>query len=542
MQRDVPELVRRRSGSLPKARRVNKCRVLPLEMTVFAYHPAYRMLLLTTVSSLALAACGISPKPLSSDEISAKAQDQQERVVADQEPITRPITLYEAMARALKYNLDHRVEAMEASVRMKELDLAHFGLLPNAVASSGYAARNNFNASSSTNVLTGQQSLAPSYSQEKTLLTADATFSWNVLDFGLSYVRARQAADKYLIAEEMRRKVVHRLLEDVRTAYWRAISGERLISRLNLLERRVRAAQEKSRSISADRQTSPITAATYERELVEIKRTIQELQRDLAVAKTQLSSLMNLKPGTKFTLVGGRRVGSLQLKMPVSSMISTALQNRAEIRDVWYRQRINEHEYDAALLEMLPGLTAYAGTNFDSNDFLYNSNWLSWGAKVSWNLIKVFQYPTKREMIETQEKLLDERSLAVTMAIMTQVHVSRVRFHHYSQELATANEYLSVQSRLVGLMRQEEGAGRISEQTLIREELNTLVAEAKRDIAYSNLQNAFANVYASIGLDPYGSTLDLAVDVRTLSHNLGRVWLERGDFAAGNWSTKVATR
>ena len=43
------------------------------------------------------------------------------------------------------------------------------------------------------------------------------------------------------------------------------------------------------------------------------------------------------------------------------------------------------------------------------------------------------------------------------MAVMTQVHVSRVRFHHYSKELATADEYLSVQGRLISLMRQEEG-------------------------------------------------------------------------------------
>lgn len=208
-------------------------------------------------------------------------------------------------------------------------------MLPNVVASSGYAARDNVNASSSTNVLTGTQSLAPSTSQERQMLTADVTFSWNILDFGLSYVRAQQAGDKFLIAEEMRRKVAHRLIEDVRTAYWRAVSGERLLARLRTLERRVRSAQAKSRSISADRQTSPITAVTYERELVEIKRTIQELQRDLSVAKTQLSALMNLRPGTRFTLVQGHRPGVLQLKMPVPQMIATALENRAELREVW---------------------------------------------------------------------------------------------------------------------------------------------------------------------------------------------------------------
>ncbi len=178
-----------------------------------------RAVLLSTVSSLAFSGCAVAPKQLTEAQITLKARDHLERVVTDQEPVTGPLTLYDAMAHALKYNLDHKVEQRDAAVRIKELDIAHFSLLPNAVASSGYAARDNQNASRSTNVLTGQESLAYSTSQEKRLMTADVTFSWNVLDFGLSYVRANQAADKYLVAEEMRRKVVHRVIEDVRTAY-----------------------------------------------------------------------------------------------------------------------------------------------------------------------------------------------------------------------------------------------------------------------------------------------------------------------------------
>lgn len=63
---------------------------------------------------------------------------------------------------------------------------------------------------------------------------------------------------------------MHRVIEDVRTAYWRAISGERLLVKLRELEGRVKRAQASAKSIAAERSTSPITAVTYERELVEI--------------------------------------------------------------------------------------------------------------------------------------------------------------------------------------------------------------------------------------------------------------------------------
>ena len=183
-----------------------------------------------------LGGCSINPSPLTDAELSAAASANAESVASNQEPVTKAVSLYEAMARSLKYNLDHRVEEAEAAVRFAELDLAHFSLLPNAVANSGYAGRDNYNASSSFNIPEQRQNFGESTSQEKRIKSADIGFSWNVLDFGLSYVRARQSADKVLAQEETRRKVIHRVVEDVRTAYWRAVSAERLMTRLVSLE------------------------------------------------------------------------------------------------------------------------------------------------------------------------------------------------------------------------------------------------------------------------------------------------------------------
>ncbi|MEO1265708.1 MAG: TolC family protein, partial [Pseudomonadota bacterium] len=334
-----------------------------------------------------------------------------------------------------------------------------------------------------------------------------------------------------------RRKVVARIVEDTRTAFWRAVTAERLVSRLRRLESRTRAALASTRKLSTEDETSPVTALTYERELVAIKRTIQELRRDLSVAKTQLAALINVKPGTHFHLkyprMSGRRI---TIPRRVNDMIWTALNNRAELRDVAYRKRINMKEADAALLELLPGLQLYAGANYDSNDFLLNNDWLSWGAKASWNLIRLVKYPARRGVIEAQDELLDQRALAVTMAVMTQVHVSRVRFKNYKRELVTAQEYLGVQRRLVGKLRAEAAAGRISEQTLIREEMNLLVADVRRDLAHANLQNAYANVHASMGLDPYDGTEVKAVPVKALAKDLRAIWNIRG---RGGWRPKV---
>ena len=477
-----------------------------------------------------LQGCVVHPEPLSDELIRARAEIDLAEVAADQESPANAIGLYEAMARAIKYNLDLKVEEMQTALRVAELDLTHWNMLPQVVTNSGYAARSNVNASNSINVDTGVESLQTSTSQEQRIKTADIGFSWNVLDFGLSYVRAQQAADKSLISAEMKRKVVQRIVEDVRTTYWRAVSAERLMRKLNLLERRAAKALQNTRKLYENRDTSPITALTYERELVEVKRTIQELERDLKVSKTQLSALMNIPPDEEFSIVVPPRTANSPVPgMNAQEMVTFAMLNRPELRDIAYQRRINEREMDAALLEMLPGIQPNMALNYDSNEFLLNNNWAGWGYKASWNLLKVFQYPQKHEIVELQDEVLRQRELALTMAILTQVHVSNVRYLHLRRELKTADEYLDVQRRLIEQMRSEAKAEHVSEQTLIREEMNTLVAEVKHDIAFASLQNAYANLFASMGLDPYSDVLDPQLSVSDLTAQLQKLWIERGE-------------
>jgi outer membrane protein TolC len=475
--------------------------------------------------------CSVPLMPLTNGEIDNAAAFNISTVVAAQEPVQGPIDLYEAMARALKYNLDYQVEAVQTSLRVAELDLSHYSLLPNAVANSGYAARNNYSASSSFNLLSGQENFGASTSQEKQIGTSDIQFSWNILDFGLSYVRARQAADKVLIGQELQRKVKQRIIEDVRTAFWRAVSAQRLISKLKALEVRSAKALTTARSISQSRQSSPIASLTYERELVEIRRTTKELERDLIVANSQLAALMNLPPNTNLKLtVPAKRENGWAVKVELDNAIEFAVRNRPELRENLYQQRINVHETHAALLELLPGLELYAGASQDNNRFLLNNDWVSWGAKAGWNLLKVFSLPSKLNVIDTQTDLLQARGKALTMAIMTQVYVSLLRYQHFSDELVMASDFRSVQNRLVEQIRVEAAADRVTEQTLIREEMNALVGEAKYDIANASLQSAMANIYASMGVEGQYGEFDQATSISQIAAALRSGGLEQDQF------------
>ena len=481
-------------------------------------------------AALLVTGCQINPLPLTETEVAQFADDHKARVMADQEPISGKITLYDAMARALKYNLDYRVEIMNKVLSNKRLRVKRADMLPKLVTNAGWADRNNSAASYSKTLFAGVRSVDPSTSKENGTFTADATFSWHVLDFGLSYVRAQQAADEALVADEQRRKIINKIIEDVRTAYWRAVSADRLLEGFHRLRHRTERALAQSRRLYRSRQTSPVSALSYQRELVDIKRQIHRLERELRTAKMQLAALMNVSPGSNFKLhIPKRRLTDLAIEATGDEMVDLALRNRPELRDAAYQKRINKKEAKAALLQILPGASIYAGANLDTNDFLFNSNWVSYGAKVGWNLMKVFAYPAQKAAVQAKDDLLDKRALATTMAVMTQVYVTRARYKYLHRSAQTAAEYYSVQRKLEAQVKASVRANVASEQTLIREQMNTLVAAVEFDIAYADLQNAFAAIYAAVGSDPFEANISMDMSVAELSGILKETWRERGD-------------
>jgi outer membrane protein TolC len=475
-----------------------------------------------------LTACTVTPEPLTPSDIAATADRNFQTVDAEQEPVAGPIDMYEAMARALKYNLDYKVEMMEEALKGRELNASRYDMLPQLVAGAGYAGRSNYSGASSLSLLSGRQSLEPSTSSEKNVFTADLGLSWDVLDFGLSYVRAQQKADEYLISQERRRKVANRIIEDVRTAYWRAVSAERLLAKLGELEGSVGQTLANSERLAERRLSAPLTALTYQRELVDIQANIRLLQRELVISKAQLAALMNLKPGTQFSLVLPDRAEALPaIGLSGEEMMMTALRNRAELREVSYRQRISAKELDVALLSALPSFRAVLGVNYDSNDFLYNNDWLNWGARASWNVLNLFKYPARKKAVQAQQDLLRQRELALTMAVITQVNVARARFGHLKDELDSAAHQHRVQDKIMYQVRSGHRAGAMSQQTLLREEMNTLVSEVKYDIAFAGAQNAYANLFGSMGVDDFAPDVTGREDVKTLATSLRQLWQQR---------------
>lgn len=495
-----------------------------------------RHILLGTATTAAFILSGCAshtPQPLSAAEAEGFAQAARSEIGVRQTPITQSIDLYEAMARALKHNLDHRVAMMEMDLAQRDYDLSRYDMLPQFVANGGYYGRSNEAGSSSLSLLSGRQSLEPSTSTERDVFTADLTASWNVLDFGLSKIRAEQLGDEALIYEERRRKAVIQIMEDVHRAYYRAVSSERLVGRLETLETDVRDAFSKSREQFSARRTAPMPALSYQRELNDIQGQAQRLTRDMQMAKLELAALMGLSPDQIFQLQApAQNTRPSRLAMSYSEMIDLALINRPEVRESLYAKRIGEKEMKKAALEALPSLEGFAGLDVSSNDFLFNQDWADYGVRASWNLLKVFSTPARKRKARARMELEQERSLAAAMAVMTQVGVARTRYESLSAEYTTAQNGAMVQSDILGQIEALNAASAASRQTVVRERMNSILSEARRDAAHAELAEASAHIYTAMGYDPYGADITGQEDVATIANSLKILWQSRATMSA----------
>lgn len=458
------------------------------------------VLLLFSVGLLS-AGCAVTPQPYSDAEFAGQAQAQRAVLFDEQEPVGRSITLYEAMARAVKYNLDHRVKQLEKAVASGNLERARYDLLPQIVTSAGYSNRSNDSDSAG---LTDGREGSSSISAEKRNVTASIITVWNILDFGVSYNQALQQADQVLISEEWRRKAVQNIVQDVRYAYWRAVSAQVLLPRMDQLLERVEGALARARQMEKTGVEAPVKALVYQQQLLETVKQLWGMRKELSLAKTELATLMNLDPGTEFELVADDGVLQPQGGLLAKDLLEEyALTGRPELRAEAYQRRIGALEVKKALLSMLPGLELNLGGNYDDNKYLENQSWLQAGLNLSWNAFNLLSGPVAVQTAEAQRDLAEKRYMATAMMVLTQVNIAHQRYSLAKKEYEIAQGLDTVHQRQLFHAEAAKKAQTGNELEEIRKLAGALSARMYRGVAFAELQGALGRIFHSCGIDPF---------------------------------------
>ena len=481
-----------------------------------------------SVALLSLTGCLIKPHALNKEDVKARVVKDFQAISSVEEPIMGPIDLYEAVARALKYNLDAKVKTIQVQLAHQQLNIAHYSLLPHVSANAGFDGRNNFAGGVGQSIITGRPAVEPFTSAERNTTSGNLALSWDVLDFGLSFVRAQQAADNVMIAEEEKRRIAVRLVQEVRSAYWRAVSAERVLPRIQFLNESVTTALASAQRIVDQKLQAPLTPLNYQRDLLNTQREVRRLFREFSTAKTQLASMMGLPPGTPFDLVIPPRETVVPvINLDSEKMEEQALMLRPELRAIDYKKRINAKEVKAVFLELFPSLKVSFGGYYNSNSFLFYQNWLTYAAQVSWNLLSVFRTPAKLKAIEAHGQMLDTQSMALSLSILTEVHVGAAQFVHAKEEYQDARNYQRTQAAIVEHTKNMWVTQRTNDLTLIRERVNDVAADVRLDAARSGLETAYATLMASLGEEAVPASMGQQ-SLAELAESIKKFWEPSG--------------
>ncbi|WP_346837706.1 TolC family protein [Microbulbifer sp. SAOS-129_SWC] len=452
-----------------------------------------------------LSACSVTPTPVDQASIEERVGADWQTAFGAQQPISGPISLNEAIARAIAYNMDNRLKLMEAVVANRSLKLSRWDMLPEIAADAGYFHRNKQHFASSEDV-NGNQSLAQSTSLDKTYRTAGLDLYWNVLDFGINYLAAKQSADGVMIAVERQRKLMQNVIMDVEYAYWMAQAAQRAEAQLPTLIEQTRRALSSSRQ-SAERGLRKAEASlSYRRELLEQLQQLVELQSHMYESRRELASLMGLPPGTDYRVANTRHSAAIRspfASMDLQQLEQYGLRNRPELLEEDYRRRMAVDELRKSCLQLLPGLELHTGYRYDSNSYLLYNDWGESSLRLTWNLLhSVIAGRDEVGYARDNIALGDVRRAALTVAVLTQIdlaksHLSRAQLNYqYAQEIADIDGQMAKQTRA----RWKSNQG--SELESIKAATQDLVSSVRRDVSYADWRNASGKLGNSVGFSP----------------------------------------
>jgi len=464
-----------------------------------------RIVLTAMAATFLIGGCAVTAIPVTQEELESQSQSDLAEIFKGQEAIEDPITLHEAMARALKYNLDQRLKLMEEALARGDLDVMRYDMLPELTVSAGYNYRNNEPGAASESLLTGRLSLEPSKSIERTYADASAIMTWNLLDFGVSYVRNQQQANEILVTQERSRKVAQNVIQDVRYAYWKAVSAQQLLPETDDLLEQAEDALENSRQLENLRLQTPLKPLRYQKSLLDLIGRLWRLREDLSSAKTELAALINIRPGTYFELVDNEDnliEDALPIYTPVIELEQMALLQRPELIEENYKRRISTLEVRKAMLSMFPGLEFSLGKNHQQNKYLFHETWTGAGAGITWNIFNLLSGPARMEQARTQGELDDIRRMALSMAVLTQVQLAYQRYHLSIRNNQIAVQQSDVESRIRKHIIAGQRASREHALAVLRAKTAAMVARMRRHVAHAEVQNSMGRLQNSIGYDP----------------------------------------
>jgi len=468
---------------------------------------------------LIAAGCSMTPNPIPMDEQQALLTQDRLNAFKDVEPVGPMLTLHEAVARGLKYNLELRARRMEQAIAMGAAEISSYDMLPQITANAGYNYRNNYFVTEAVGYYSGNPSLSePFVNSSKDYWVGGAMLSWNLLDFGVSYYTVKQNADRVLVASEKRRRVMHLLAQDIQIAYLRAASAQKLRDEIERTIQAASVALSQSEQGSTEGLSNPLDSLRYQKALLDNIKILETIEQELATSRVELNEFVNLPPTAQYMLEDPDRL------MPPDSFANTpvqefevrALAHNADLKEGIYNARIAVEETRKSMLRLLPGLSFNIGPQVSDNQYWINQNWVEGAAQFSFNLWNILLAPQVRAQALANEELAVNNRMIVQMAVVSQVYLSKIDLDNAYKLYQRSKQIETVDTRIAGITARNEREGTASKAQRVAADASAILSRLRKYQALAALYAASSRLQATAGLEPDIGSVD-EISLRELS-------------------------
>jgi outer membrane protein TolC len=449
--------------------------------------------------------------------------------------ITTPLTLSDALAYADCYNIDVWIAAQEREFQHELASQSLLKLLPSLIAGTESRHRSNLDASSSVSLERGTQSLEPSYASDQTARTWDISLTWNLLDFGISFFRARQQSSRVWMAAERERRVRQNLALEVSRAYWQAVTARQVAEEAAHVGQELAATLEAIRREIDEQTLPPVEGLRRQTRLLEDQEEVRRYQRLYLAAKTELGTLMGLRPGAAFELAkvdldqpvpmpgamatlwdrfetgphtmpaaatsAPETGGTPMLRSLVEEWETEALRQRPELFEKDQEQSISRDEARIALAQMFPSFALLWRYDWDDNRFLAFNQWSTVGLRASWDLLAIPYQLLQRQAAELHAELVGRQRMALAVAILTQLHLAVIDCQEAAEQYEITRTILEKHRGLLAALQSAAEEGKSHAGELLEEKMKCLKAQARHRAALANLMAARARLANTLGRD-----------------------------------------
>jgi hypothetical protein len=150
--------------------------------------------------------------------------------------------------------------------------------------------------------------------------------------------------------------------------------------------------------------------------------------------------------------------------------------------------------------------------------------------KASWNLLNLVNVKSIRRTAAAQLAVAHEQRLALSMAVLTQVHVAQSDLDAKRNEFDLMRQLSDIDRQLLEHIHNAAQASARGKLEEIRAATSAMISQLRVYETYGELQSAYGNLLATLGLDPVPVSVsghDLATLAQSIAHERER-WTEAG--------------